>query len=547
MGNTIKKLSIIAFVSVSLTTGVTYGQFGWTTSRGDAQRAGWVRTDGYISVENLQQQRFGLEWKRKLDNAPRQMNSLTPGVSAGDSGWNVTPVNIGGSSNNVYGIEIDTGGVAWSRRFDAPIVAGTPACPGGMTASVTRPTALNQIVTGSAGPFRGRGRRGPLSPIGGVGQPGEGVPMELMQRLGGGGAIVAAGASGGRSGAAAPAPVIPQYMYSPNLYVVASDGIMRTLGLFLGKDVQKPAPFLPANANVTDLIAVNETLYAATINGCGGAPNGIWAIDLASDTRSVTSWKNAASPVGAPALDSNGTVYVAIGEGPVTGEGYSNAIVALDPKTLQVKDSFTATNAAFASTPTILVYKGHEILAAATKDGRVFLLDTASLGGADHKTPLFVSAATTTMQGYSPSALATWEDSAQNRWLLAPVGAAKSSVAALKVTGDAARPALQPGWVSRDLVSPAAPIVVNGVAFVLSTGEYIPATGTATLADKISKSVPAVLYALDASTGKELWNSGKAITSFVHSAGLWSSDGQVYVATYDSTVYAFGFAMDRHL
>ena len=185
MGNTIKKLSIIAFVSGSLTTGVTYGQFGWTTSRGDAQRAGWVRTDGYISVENLQQQRFGLEWKRKLDNAPRQMNSLTPGVSAGDSAWNVTPINIGGSSNNVYGIEIDTGGVAWSRHFDAPIVAGTPACPGGMTASVTRPTALNQIVTGSTGPFRGRGGRDPLSQIGGVGQPGEGVPMELMQRSGG--------------------------------------------------------------------------------------------------------------------------------------------------------------------------------------------------------------------------------------------------------------------------------------------------------------------------------------------------------------------------
>ena len=65
--------------------------------------------------------------------------------------------------------------------------------------------------------------------------------------------------------------------------------------------------------------------------------------------------------------------------------------------------------------------------------------------------------------------------------------------------------------------------------------------------ERVSRSSPAVLYALDSATGKELWNSGKAITSFVHSAGLWSSDGQVYVATYDSTVYAFGFAMDRHL
>jgi outer membrane protein assembly factor BamB len=83
--------------------------------------------------------------------------------------------------------------------------------------------------------------------------------------------------------------------------------------------------------------------------------------------------------------------------------------------------------------------------------------------------------------------------------------------------------------------------------FALSTGEYNPATGAATLAEKTSKSTPAVLYALDGTSGKELWNSGKSITSFAHSGGLWASDGQIYVPTYDSTVYAFGFAMERHL
>jgi hypothetical protein len=59
-------------------------------------------------------------------------------------------------------------------------------------------------------------------------------------------------------------------------------------------------------------------------------------------------------------------------------------------------------------------------------------------------------------------------------------------------------------------------------------------------------SSPAVLYAFDAVSGKELWNSGKSITSYVRSTGIWSSNAQVYVATHDSTVYAFGFAMDRH-
>jgi outer membrane protein assembly factor BamB len=306
-------------------------------------------------------------------------------------------------------------------------------------------------------------------------------------------------------------------------------------------------PFLPANANATELITVDNILYATTVNGCGGAPNGVWAISLIGEPRPVTSWKNAASPVGAPAFDFNGTLYVAIGDGPAEAGGYTDAIVALDPKTLQVKDSFSTPNASFSSTPTIFMYKGHEILAALTKDGRVFLLDTASLGGADHKTPKFVSAATTTVKGYAPPALATWEDSAQDRWLLAPAEGAKGSAVAFKVVGDGTAPSLQQAWVSRDLVSPGAPIVVNGVAFVLSTGEYIPATGTAALAERVSKSAPAVLYALDASSGKELWNSGKTITSFVHSGGICSGDGQVYVTAYDGTVYAFGFAMDRHM
>jgi hypothetical protein len=214
----------------------------------------------------------------------------------------------------------------------------------------------------------------------------------------------------------------------------------------------------------------------------------------------------------------------------------------LDPKTLQVKDWFSMAGASFSSTPVIFKYKDREIVAATTKDGRVFLLDTASLGGADHKTALYASA-TPAVKG-STAGLATWEDSTQQRWLLVPGSGAKANVVALKVTGDGARPTLQQGWASSDMVSPGAPIIANGVVFALSTGEAI---GTAPAAERVSKSVPAVLYAFDGVTGKELWNSGKSITSFTGSGGLWASDGQVYVGTHDSTVYAFGFAMERHL
>ena len=34
-----------------------------------------------------------------------------------------------------------------------------------------------------------------------------------------------------------------------------------------------------------------------------------------------------------------------------------------------------------------------------------------------------------------------------------------------------ARLALEPGWVSRDLVSPLTPLVINGVVFAVSSGE----------------------------------------------------------------------------
>ena len=49
-----------------------------------------------------------------------------------------------------------------------------------------------------------------------------------------------------------------------------------------------PIPFLPANANARQLTVINEVVYAATSHGCGGAPNGVWALDIA--TKEVAHW-----------------------------------------------------------------------------------------------------------------------------------------------------------------------------------------------------------------------------------------------------------------
>jgi outer membrane protein assembly factor BamB len=84
---------------------------------------------------------------------------------------------------------------------------------------------------------------------------------------------------------------------------------------------------------------------------------------------------------------------------------------------------------------------------------------------------------------------------------------------------------------------------VNGVVFAASSGEFQggPAAGPK---ERAERSTPAVLYALDAATGKELWTSGTTMTSFAR-AGLSAGGGQVYVVTFDNTLYAFGIPMEH--
>jgi outer membrane protein assembly factor BamB len=72
---------------------------------------------------------------------------------------------------------------------------------------------------------------------------------------------------------------------------------------------------------------------------------------------------------------------------------------------------------------------------------------------------------------------------------------------------------------------------VNDVVFTASAGS--------------ASSTPAVLHAIDGRTGKDIWNSGKTIESFTTGPGFWSSNSQVYVATDDGTVYAFGYTLER--
>ena len=83
-------------------------------------------------------------------------------------------------------------------------------------------------------------------------------------------------------------------------------------------------------------------------------------------------------------------------------------------------------------------------------------------------------------------------------------------------------------------------VIANGVVFALSTGENAVQKGGE--ARRLQNTRPAVLKALDAWTGKELYNAGAAMTSWVHFGGLAVSNGKVFAVDHDSNVYCFGLA-----
>jgi outer membrane protein assembly factor BamB len=488
--------------------------FDWPATGADAQRTAWLRLDPNISVANLSKPSFEFLWREKLDNAPRQSLSLHQGVTMnGLIGF--TPASfVTGVSNNVFAVDNDTGYPVWNRRFNAPLPTPTATCPGGMTG------ASGRVVSLVRDPLELPAPSAPGSSYrGGIGLPGEGVPMEIARRDGGAAlrgekpAPARRGGGGGVFGG----------RYAGPIYAVPSDGMLHALGQVSGVDVETPVPFLPANSRYSDLTAIGDMLYTSTSRDCGGTPNGVWAITLDAQKKTVSSWKtNGGSPVGNLAFTAAGKIVVAIGAGRASTGGYANAIVALDAKTLQPRDWFSAPSSEFVATPVVINVGEREIIAAAARD-RIFLLDAAAPGGADHATPLFASSATTA----APEALAVFEQPAGTHWVLVP-GA--RSIVAYRIVQEGGKLNLQQGWTSRDIPAPVAPIVVNDLVFAAASGRGQGA---------------AVLYALDSRTGRELWNSGTAITSPIPPGNLWASNSQVHVGTHDGTVYAFGFVLER--
>lgn len=519
----------------------------WPSTGGNPQRDGWAQGETELSAKALADHKVKLLYKYKFSDAGTGLQTLSSPLDLtsiiGYTGFHQL-LFVGGSSDTAYALDSDLGTLYFKTKFDVAAKSSpaksTLMCPGGMTSGLVLPG--NSAVQRFGGGFGGGGGFGRLA----------------------------------------------------LLFGVSSDGELRTMRQQDGNATYiAPTKFVPANSNVTGLNLAGTTLYAATVNGCGGNPNGLYAVAITPpklppmpgeplveqakfDVSSFMTNGSGFTGSGGTAISTKGdTVYgqVAEGHGDVAGT-YSDTVLALDGKSLTVKDYFTpqgkmpalTPNAPSAGvTPVVFQMEGKDLLVAGGRDGRLYLLDSASLGGADHHTPLAMSDVIVQPDQLGGNGIwgsfATWIDAANGntRWLYASIrgksalkvsgaGAGSGGVVAFKVEMKDGKPALTPQWVSRDLVSPSAPVTANGLVFVLSTGlmpRLAKNDGAAYSAAEVEKgSKNGVLYILDGATGKELFSSGSDTASFANS-GLAVANGQVYFTTHDNTLFTYGIPQER--
>ena len=124
---------------------------------------------------------------------------------------------------------------------------------------------------------------------------------------------------------------------------------------------------------------------------------------------------------------------------------------------------------------------------------------------------------------------------------------------AFKVALDGAskKPILEPAWISGELNVPEPVVIANGIVWALSNGEDVRQTKEGgiisyqnltllTVEQRKDNPNRAVLYALDAQSGKVLYQSDSVMDTWAHFGGLALANGRVYVADHNSQIYCFG-------
>jgi outer membrane protein assembly factor BamB len=478
----------------------------WLTYGHDPQRTGWAIEESKLSATNVA--RLTLKWKAKLHNESYRLSALTAPVVAGGV------VYVAGITGTAFALDAETGKPVWSHTFKTRALPGTGLyqgtflCPNGITAT----------------------------------------------------------------------PVIDKD--ASIIYMIASDGALYGLDLGSGNVRYGPVQLVAPFSKNWSLNLVNGILYTVLTQGCGGGISGFYSVDvrsrhhpvihqmLLSNTDTAGIWGRGGAIAG-----TNGRMYgnTADGHFDTAAGDYSNTVISVAAGDLNLLDYFLPPNWAYlnkkdldlgASSPVFFGWHNRSLVASGSKEGVLYLLDADSLGGSDHQSALYTSKRLGNERGVCCEGLGIWgglstaRDESGQTWLYVPMGGPLSaegvsfpmtngenphgSIMAFKVVADARTqgPTLEPAWVSGDFNVPDPVVIANGVAFALSTGENPVQHGPED--NRLKNTRPAVLKALDAYTGKELFNSGPAMESWVHFSGLAISGGKIFAVDHDSNVYCFG-------
>jgi outer membrane protein assembly factor BamB len=509
-----------AFGCGVLTTGAALAQSKaspeWTTSSYNPQRDAWQRNETKISTRNAG--KIQLLWKLKTDNKTMGMQSfreplIVSGVKT-EKGPKTVAI-FAGSSNDVYVVDADTGTMVWQKKLKW--ASSQPQEPGeGRGFICTNALSATPVIT----------------------------PADAKERV---------------------------------LYVMTTDGYLHLIDPGSGDEKDPPVQMLPGvYGKPYGLNLVDGVVYTITGQGCGGVPNVLYAYNTVTKKVTLSSppqgglWGTAG-----PAIGSEGTIYFESGDHPYDAKAgllsTSFQSYTFSNDSLKLKDYFTPSNYEWLSkrdldmntTPVVFPYKGRDLLVGGGKEGRFYLLDSKSIGGENHETPLFrselIANANVNFQTEGTwGSFAAWKSKDGTQWVLAPNGGPTTvkfptnygdtpngGILAFKIEDKGGKTVMTNTWESRDMMTAEPPVVANGLVFVLAGGEYTGQTnevegGLYSAEERIKRSIPAKLYVLDALTGKELYSSGDQIASFLHQAGLSVAGGRILFGTFDGTVYCFG-------
>lgn len=498
----------------------------WSIPGGSPEHENWQPVETKISPATVPSG-FKFLWKVKLGEDTSNLRSFTEPLLQPSliTGHGFKDMVLWADSETVYSVDSELGTLIWKRDFNLPLQEKGPCTGANLQILIDPPRVIHFAAPRAPGapPVRFTPPR-PIPP--------------QARRVG----DVSAGFFGIRG-----------------VFVLTSDGLLHEQIMATGQDYAPPVKLLPTPAGAySALNKSGSAIYVATGDDCTSVPNAVWSVDLSNSAYPVNSYRTSSVPVwnpAGPAAGMNGEIYVqTFGGKGASPDSHPNSIVGLESIDLKVTDWFTPArpgkSAGRGAGPIAFPYKGKDLIAALDSEGRIVVLQSGALGGADHHTPLaetdpLIGKARGKAEKDAWVGLASWTDRDGAPWIFASISgeaargvhfaaangpAPHGSVLAFKLREQDGRLALAPGWISRDLRHPAPPVVANGVVFALSGGD---------------SSHRSTLYALDGGNGKELYSSGDLIEGYTGGNGMSVGGGHVFFTTEDDTLYSFGIPLEH--